>query len=55
MRKEVKMDKVGNRTRQVAHSVYYWFTVATKRTSLSCGNMNGFFANLINAPSKYGG
>jgi hypothetical protein len=49
------MDKVGHRTRQLSCKVLYWFTTSTKRTSLSCGNMNGFFANLINAPSKYGG
>ena len=46
------MNKIGHRTRQVAHSVYYWFTMRTKRTSLSCGNQNGFFDNLIKAPPK---
>ena len=46
------MKNIGRRTRQIACNVFYWFTIATKRTSLSCGNMNGFFANLINAPSN---
>jgi hypothetical protein len=46
------MRNIGRRTRQIAFSVLYWFTITTKRVSLSCGNMNGFFANLINAPSN---
>lgn len=44
------MDKVGYRTRQVAYRVLYWFSVATKKVSLSCGNQDGFFDNLIKAP-----
>ena len=32
--------------------VFYWFTITTKRASLSCGNQNGFFDNLIKAPPK---
>ena len=46
------MNKIGHRTRQVAYKVLYWFTISTKKVSLSCGNQNGFFDNLIVAPPK---
>nr|WMM95520.1 hypothetical protein MEP433_gp8 [Methylophilales phage MEP433] len=29
----------------------YWFTATTKKTSMSSGNMEGWFANLNNAPN----
>ena len=36
--------------KELAVKVFYWFTITTKRASLSCGNQNGFFDNLIKAP-----
>nr|BAR33919.1 hypothetical protein [uncultured Mediterranean phage uvMED] len=32
------------------HNIKYHLSATTKITSLSCGNQNGWFANLNNAP-----
>ncbi len=44
------MYKVNYMARFYSCKVIYWFSVATKKVSLSCGNQDGFFANLITAP-----
>ncbi len=46
------MYKVNYMARFYSCKVIYWFSVATKKVSLSCGNQDGFFANLIKAPPK---
>ena len=46
------MYKVKNEQKQLCNNVFYWFSVATKKVSLSCGNQDGFFDNLITAPPK---
>ena len=46
------MNKVNYMARVYSCKVMYWFSVATKKVSLSCGNQDGFFDNLIKAPPR---
>ena len=42
--------KIHLRTRALAFKVFYWFTITTKRASMSCGNQNGWLDNFNQAP-----
>ena len=46
------MGKVEHQQKQLNNNVFYWFSVATKKVSLSCGNQDGFFANIFTAPPR---
>ena len=42
--------KIHLRVKALAFKVFYWFTITTKRLSMSCGNQIGWLDNFNQAP-----